>query len=278
MRSAHEEHTYSNRVRMTETLPHECYNVIRAYFCLDFGPAHLVRRLAQDGDKDRVIICPYYRNALHQRRFGSVAETGKGTPEEIIHETFAKAAMMRISLSEFNADQIRAFMIREGIGIDCSGFVVRVLDPWITHRSGRSISSVLSAVSAKLWKRILYRFRPFHNIDVRMLTDLRNCRTVAWQDMKPGDLIRTRGGKHVLLVSAIERNSNHELTSFIYVHSSQAFGSESGVREGTVVITHPHALLEQQEWQEVWDGSRPTQEGWNEERERNGIFRLKVFA
>jgi hypothetical protein len=82
----------------------------------------------------------------------------------------------------------------------------------------------------------------------------------------------------VLLTARTERDGRGGLISFSYVHSSQAFGDESGVREGMVTIIDPQLPLERQEWGEVWRERRPTLEGWMEQRELNGIFRLKALA
>ena len=247
---------------MKETLPQACQEMIRAYFRLDFG-------------EDREVACPYYQNKLSRKRMSATAEVGKGSPSEIIAETVARAAVHGKGMRNASASEIRAFMKREGIGIDCSGFAARALDPYVRERTGNSLGGVLISGAHSWWRKLLFRIRPFHNTDVMTLTDEKNCIPVSLREVRPGDLIRTRGGKHVLLVSQIERSSEGALLSLTYVHSSEAFGEESGVREGKIVIRAPQAGLEAQEWQEAWQGSLPSREGWMEQREHNGIFRLK---
>ena len=247
---------------MKETLPQACQEMIRAYFRLDFG-------------EGREVACPYFQNTLKRKRFGTTAEVGKGTPKEIVAETSARAQVRGRGLSGASGNELRSFMTREGIGVDCSGFVARVMDPYVREKSGKPLGRALRSRARTRWKRVLFSVRPFHNTDVMTLTDEKNCASVSLSELRPGDLIRTRGGKHVLLVSQTERNEQGALSAFTYVHSSEAFGDESGVREGTIVIRAPDDTLEAQDWQEVWQERTPAREGWLEKRENNGIFRLK---
>ena len=191
----------------------------------------------------------------------------------------ARAILKRIRLNDLDTAQIRELMITEGIGVDCSGLAGRILDALVKERVGKSIAQCLQPVQINghsPLRRIIFRFRPLQNIDVLTLTSEMNCISVTLSDLRPGDLIRTRGGKHVLLITEIERHDNR-IMSFAYVHSSGQFGDQSGVREGKVVITNVDGNLGDQDWQEVWEGRKPALEGWREEREKNGIHRLRAL-
>lgn len=259
---------------MVFTLPLPCQTIIRAYARLDFG-------------QGRVVATPYYKNSLMKKRFTDPAGAGKGAPDEIIAAARAEAIAHRLIIDEMNAADIRSFMIERGIGVDCSGFAARVLNACTHEKFSKPVVHCLQPLEKSFWRRFIFRMRPFQNINVLTLTSPENSVPVALSDIQPGDLVRTRGGKHVLLVESVERDCKegsfvgaiHELPlrGFTYVHSSGQFGEDSGVREGNVVITEPSKDLSVQEWQEVWKGKVPSRDGWMEEREKNGIFRLKAL-
>ncbi|EKD58117.1 MAG: hypothetical protein ACD_57C00026G0003 [uncultured bacterium] len=64
------------------------------------------------------------------------------------------------------------------------------------------------------------------------------------KDIGVGDLIRNRGGRHVLFV--VESNNN----SLTYVHSSTMLTKETGVHLGTIKIVDWEKGLEGQIWLE----------------------------
>ncbi|MEW6610318.1 MAG: hypothetical protein AB1352_01655 [Patescibacteria group bacterium] len=249
---------------MISTLPTCCQKIIRAYEALDFG-------------QGRYVVCPYYNSGKRQRAAAAV-DSGKGSPEEIIEEVRMRALQLRLDFGRLTAEEMRKFMIKENIGIDCSGLVAHALDPCVREKTGKSLGNVLARGVNSLKRKLLLRFRPFSNIDVSILTAPTQSAAVSLADIAPGDLIRTRGGKHVLLVEKTERNDANILTAFTFVHSTgRFFDLDSGFRREKIVITNPTADLADQEWQFIWQRRQPTQEGWREERERNGIFRLKVL-
>ena len=248
---------------MVSTLPLPCQEIIRAYLRLDFG-------------QGRLVATPYYKNSPHEKRFTDPVDAGKGGPHEIIADVHARALMQRVQIDLMNAEDVRNFMISQGVGVDCSGLAAHVLNAYSLEKSGKPIEYRLRPSAVSFWRKILFQFRPFQNINVLTLTSPENSVPVALDEIKPGDLMRTRGGKHVLVVSEAERE-NGKLISFCYVHSSGQFGEDSGAREGKVVITDSSKDLGDQEWKEGWHGRIPAREGWREEREKNGIFRLKAI-
>ena len=248
---------------MTTSLPEICQQLIRAYARLDFGHG-------------RTVAAPYYKNNPKQRRFTTPVEGGKGTPNEIILETKIRAREQGINFDPLIPALIREFMMREGIGIDCSGFAARVMDCLVRATTGQSFTQAIKPMGYG-WRKIVYHFRPFQNTNVLTLTSPVNSNPAALPTLQPGDLIRTRGGNHVLLVTDVVRDTGGCIQDFRYAHSSGQFGEESGVRTGEVTITNPQEDLAHQEWKEVWNGTIPSREGWEENHEKNGIFRLRVL-
>jgi len=249
---------------MLYALPTACQGLIQAYAGLDFG-------------HQRLVPVPYYKNNPRLRRLSTPVDAGKGAPHDLVEETKARALERRVLFDQLTADGVRSFMIKEGIGIDCSGFAARVLDLLLRDRLSRSIADVITPAANSWWRAFLFRFRPFQNIDVRTLTDTRNAQMIPLSSLAPGDLIRTRGGNHVLLVTETERDEQGVLQSFRYWHSSGQFGDDSGIREGRVIISDPAKDLAEQEWKELWQGKAISRDGWMEERGKNGLFRLKAL-
>jgi len=237
---------------------------MNAYESLDFGLRRHVR-------------CPYYMNAGVRKRAASAVESGKGSPEEIIKEVKSCALIKKIDLAKLSGNEIRQLMVDERIGIDCSGLVSHILDPWVKEASHTTLGQSLLRTQYSLKRKLLLHFRPFQNIDVTLLTSLENAHGVLLTDIKPGDLIRTRGGKHVLLIYEVEKDQER-IISFSFVHSSDRFGDNSGIQRGKVLFTNSRGELHEQQWQESLPDQKPALEGWLEEREKNGIFRLKCVA
>ena len=244
-------------------LPELCQKVMNAYESLDFGLG-------------RHVVSPYYMNADKRKRAASAVESGKGSPEEIVEELKLRALIKKIDLAKLSREEIRQLMTDERIGIDCSGLVSHILDPWVKETSHSALGRSLLRTQRSLKRKLLLRFRPFQNIDVTLLTSPENAQSVMLTDVKPGDLIRTRGGKHVLLIDEVEKDMEN-LISFSFIHSSDRFGNASGVQRGRVVILKPEASLYEQHWQESLPDQKPAYEGWLEEREENGILRLNAI-
>ncbi len=249
---------------MIITLPELCHNVMNAYEELDFGIG-------------RFVACPYYMNAGVRKRAASAVESGKGSPEEIIEELKSRALIKKIDLAKLSGDEIRQLMIDERIGIDCSGLVSHILDPWVKEIFHTTLGRSLLRTQHSLKRKLLLRLRPFQNIDVTLLTSPENARSVLLTDIRPGDLIRTRGGRHVLLIYEVEKDTEN-LISFSFIHSSDRFSGASGLQRGKVTISKPEGSLHEQLWQESLPDRKPAYEGWLEEREKNGIFRLNIFT
>lgn len=129
---------------------------------------------------------------------------GKGNAKEIALKTIEYANKENIKLIELTPKQIYSFQKKHKLGIDCSGLVCQLLNFYFDTK-----------------------------LDVRktsadMLTSSLLSQQIDIKDLKTGDLIRQKDGKHVLFV--IEKIGD----KVIYVDSSR---DGRGVRYGEFDIT-----------------------------------------
>lgn len=220
------------------------------------------------------IQCPYFKNNPEIKQ-GVRAQVGKGTPQEITEEAEIIAAQEKIDLGSLSDHEVRTFLINRGLGVDCSGFIVQVfdhVDPAIIKRI--NISEIHSN-PVKRWA--VNKLRKKENISAHALTSGKNAdRIPIYHDIRSGDMIRTRGGNHVLLVTRVEHDGAH-VARITYFHATGYYGDTNGVRSGDITITAPHDALEKQDWSETEEGTdrNYTLEGYIEGRSDSGVFRLR---
>lgn len=242
---------------MKKQLPEVAQEVINNYKNLPLG---------KEG-----VVCPYAKN-FKGVRGGLRVMLGKGSPQEIAEEVILLAKQRRCDLAEKSPQEIREFMESRGLGIDCSGLVVHVL--------AAANPAILKQVSARsFWKSPLRFFiaklRPVENISVKVLTNKKNSERIAdLNAIEVGDMIRTRNGDHILLVTEIEK-AETSVSKISYTHSTSFYGDAHGVRTSAIAITKPTEPLEKQAWDEVDEtGKNFSLEGYIEGKEDSGIFRL----
>lgn len=199
---------------------------------------------------------------------------GKGSPQEIEILTKKLALRSNFDLNQASVDQIRQFMRRKNIGVDCSGFAYHMLNAFHKAKTGRSISRVLTrpfSPNPLNWLRHI-RYR----LNVKVLTGPRNSNPLLG-DLAlqccylPGDLIRTQSGRHVLII--LESDKKH----FIYAHSSHRNTKVKGVHLGEITIINPTGPLENQIWHEQTPDSQSYKTQYHPE-DGDGVFRLKTWG
>lgn len=244
--------------------------IIEEYKNLDFG----------DG---MVIKCPYFRN--YRKSSGSKlrALTGKGKPSEIITETKINAHLFGFDWKMMNKENLRTFMEKNHIGIDCSGFVTWIFYFWFKKQYRINFfGKVRKAYKSnpRKWFRLL--LRAAQNIDVITLTSPKlSLRITDLNKVKPGDMIRSKKGKHILLITEVQRQKNKKISRISYVHSTWFYGQRSGIREDDIIITDNRKELKDQKWLEN-DGQSQKKKNWTyagikEDDGKNGIYRLKFL-
>ena len=227
------------------------------------------------------IVSPYYINTKRGRDLRAMV--GKGTPEEIIMEAKIWEKLKGASFEEMADKEIKQFLIDKGIGIDCSGFVVHVLDAEYWDRKHKHIWSALKISGRGFYSWLRYKLRPVENMGANTLTGWDNNIEVTVSDVRPGDLIRSKwkkvGTHHVQLVTRVEYTDEGMPSLIEYTHSTPYYGEGNGVRIGQIRITDPNRRLFEQEWLEKDShGVNFSYEGFMTEVNDNGLRRLKALS
>ncbi len=227
---------------------------------------------------DKSVQTPYFINSLRKKDLRAMI--GKGTPDEIITEARIWEKLKGKNFNKMSVEEIKLFLIERGLGVDCSGFIVHVLNDWYKSKHNRSVWHKFK-VSNSLRSRLRYFLRPAENLGAETLTNLNNCDSVLLKDVMVGDLIRSKSPKlkanHIMIVTKVEKD-NDKLISIEYTHSSPYFGLNNGVKSGLIKVTNLDKGLEDQEWLELDHNNEcPTKEGFMFELKDNGIRRLKFF-
>lgn len=252
---------------MTEEISKQALNMIRSYSNLRIG-----------GKK---VIAPYYMN-LRKKRGELRVMVGKGTPEEIEQEVNVWAQVKGFNLKKADPTQIRDFMMKMDIGIDCSGFVVYVLNEELDSRGLSPIWSYLKYKNNSIIDKVRRILRPAENVGANVLTNEDNCVKIEnWNDIEPADLIRAKGKQknahHVAIITKVEKDESGKVLVFEYFHSHRFYENECGIRKGKVEITHPKAELKDQKWEDDLNGRNYMLEDLLVDYEDNGIRRPKIL-
>lgn len=218
-------------------------NIIDSYLTMDLG---LIK-----------IPCPYWMNKIKDGRVVIRGQfDGKGTSQEI-----KKALTEALSNSELpkniTQEYIRKLAKRERIGIDCSGLVYRILDDLLRAKN-ISLSRVFPLGITKTNARLL-------------TSDKFSISITKSQYIRPADLIRMMGGKHVLLVIG---NDGEYIE---YIHTSEKSTKEKGVHLNKIKITKPNQDLDSQLWLEETSLGQNFGKKYFDPRIGDGVKRLKIF-
>lgn len=207
----------------------------------------IVERYMQLRLGGKLVATPYFMNTPGRK--GRRVSVGKGTAEALERETIRLAKKHAFDLHKASAAQIRDFMIGHNLGIDCSGLVA-----WASH------ALAMRHTGQSLWHHIEYRghplrvlvarhLRPVENISARLLTDESNAHTMHdLSEVRPGDIIRSLNGNHVLLITEVGFDSKNNPLYLRYVNSTEYGGIKYGVRYGKINISKPSAHILDQEW------------------------------
>jgi hypothetical protein len=220
------------------------------------------------------IRCPYYKNdGKNKIKFGEKVAIGKGSPQEIISEVEKLIKRTPGPLKKMSVEEIRDFMKKKRIGIDCSGFVTRVLDYWCQEElQGKRLWQKLS-ISATSLKRLRYLIRPIENLDVRTIVSCQNSYPISKaSEIEPGDLIHI-DLCHILIVHKVIKDLQDKTKRIYYCHSSDYY---DGVHRGEIRVKDEGEGLENQRWIEEDKGNNHS---FKEYRrfQKSGVVRLNIF-
>lgn len=146
----------------------------------------------------------------------------KKTPAEI-----ASAISNWIGSSNKTTSQIQSYITNNpsSTGVDCSGLVYYVLN----EASGGAVRTYFEN-KLGLTGQLSYSY----GISASNLTSTAyGTKITAVKDLKPGCVIRTDNGGHVLVIYAVNRNSAGVVMSVEYAHSN----SSKGPHKGRITIT-----------------------------------------
>ncbi|TAN32506.1 hypothetical protein EPN28_04650 [Patescibacteria group bacterium] len=253
---------------MPNTLSPSALRTINDYLSLPFRGAGNVR-------------CPYFNNARRGRRGQLSVLVGKGSPRDIAEEAQIISLQYHKQLFDHEgcclhhrqsgappggggeqhgageevARDIRKFLIDNGLGVDCSGFVTRVLAQHFLETKNVNLLKRLRVVSpARFWRWLVAKLRPMENISVSTYASDENTEKVKLENARAGDVI-------VMLRTGQRRDRNHILIitetdgGFIRYGCARAWGCEGkyghGVSEGFIRLVNPKAGLLGQEWVEL---------------------------
>lgn len=164
--------------------------------------------------------------------------SGKRTPEEIRSAISAWAGTSVKTTAEIR-DYVRHHPRQTGI--DCSGLVYYTLNE-------ASSGAVRAFFEKRLNKRGLLNYR--YGISAANLTNAAcGTRITAANNIKPGCVMRFAGGKHVLVIHSVSRDSSDNVTRIEYTHSN---GSK-GPHHASITIGDPTKDLNHasQIWQDI---------------------------
>src|SRR5258708_2037398 len=68
---------------------------------------------------------------------------GKGTPKQIKELVLNTAEKENFNLKNATSEEIENFMNKQGIGVDCSGFVYYVLDQYLKKEKNKSLDTLI---------------------------------------------------------------------------------------------------------------------------------------
>ncbi len=226
----------------TYSLPKSALDVLGAYGKLKAAENTYVR-------------CPYFRNPRSGReRWGLAVYSGKGSPREIEEELKIIEKLERKDFSTMREDGIRDIMKKRKLGIECSGFITRVLDGWTREFYKKPIYSLLQFnASGVYW--LFCKLRPYTHIDIPTLVHAKNARSVNdIRDILPGDLMRFNSKiDHAVIITEVTRDESSNLQRLSYAHSILEDANE-GVKRGIIEFVKYDANdLLSQHWSEEPD-------------------------
>lgn len=236
----------------------------------------MLEHYANLGIGGKRVTTPYFMNPKNRK--GRRVSVGKGTPKALEKETIRLAKKYNFDYQKATAEEIRAFMIEHRLGIDCSGLVAWTLHTLLQDKLNKPLWPALQLSGHPLRIFIAKRLRPVENISARVLTDKVNAQTIHdLRQVKPGDIVRSLNGNHVLLITEIGYDVDGTPLYFTYINSTEHSGIKYGVREGLIQITQPAGHILQQEWIDGENGVNWISAAAHDYPEDTRIVRLKAL-
>lgn len=233
----------------------------------------IINRYSELQIADKKIITPYFMNKKNKK--GRRVSVGKGLPSEIEREVIKLAKKYNLNLYTSSAEKIKEFMIKNEIGIDCSGLAAWILNELVKEKVSKPIWKSLSFKMLSPMAQVKRHLRPIENVSVKVLTDMNNSIVVKrLLDIRVGDIIRVLNGHHILIVTIVEYDEKSNLSQFSFINSTMHLSEYYGIRKGLVQVTHKDKYLVDQKW----IGDSWIFDSVKNFKEDSRIMRLKVLC
>ncbi len=238
-------------IPVPSSLPSRVIRLLDHYLCLKLG--------------HQCVPCPYWADDLIHHRFPTPGG-GKGTPEEIETLTHNLAKKSHLDLSNLSVSDIRRFMRRQHLGVDCSGFAYHLLNAFDQAQSRQGLAGKLTLTpGGNPLNQDRYR------IDADYFTRSENSYPInSITASKPGDLIRMIRGKHLLVILEVKPDQ------ITYAHSSN-LTKTTGVHLATIKLINPEKDLSSQKWHELTRKGENFGQKYFKPSQGDAVFRLKIW-
>lgn len=159
---------------------------------------------------------------------------GKSSPEVILAQLKKDAKDQEFNLKEASAVQIKGFMVKNRLGIDCSGFSYRMID------------YLLKALNLPSLEKS--GFPHVGRTNVALLTSSAHTTSIIQARLvRAGDLIKIGSQKKIPHCMIVLDKNDQEI---IYAHSSSKT-KVTGVHMDKIKLVNPDLDLEHQQWEEA---------------------------
>ena len=108
------------------------------------------------------VCTPYYINTSRSKDLRVMV--GKGTPEEIEMEARIWEKVKGVDFSLMSNLEIKQFLTGRGIGIDCSGFIVHVLNVYYQEVFKKPLWKCLKIPVKTVFSKLKYFLRPIEHL------------------------------------------------------------------------------------------------------------------
>jgi len=162
---------------------------------------------------------PYRRNEYGSYQKLGPEFQGKSSPQTLTQTAKKLAKEQEFDLEKATVEQIREFLRKNQLGIDCSGFVYRMLDALV---KGLGRGNLMQAAGVEHVGRT--------NV-AKLTSDELSVRVDSFNQARAGDIIRLNSGDDILHGAIILENQENVLT---YAHSS-GITNPDGVHSGQII-------------------------------------------
>ena len=186
-----------------------------------------VKQYTQMEINGKKVHCPYWMNKITaERKIIRGFQDGKGKAEDIKNEI----AKLLVQTNKVTPPQllIRKLSKSKRIGIDCSGFVYRVLEELVRLKyQGTNLNSLEDLFTGGVTRTNADRLTSYEfSVPIKKVAQIRL-----------GDMIRLQKGRHIALILEVKKKE------IIYCHASQQSTKIKGAHLSKIIIKNPVPTL-----------------------------------